>query len=479
MIAAMKSTKQPLNYKALYALLSKHRQQHLLTFYDDLNPKEQEALLEQIREQDWEMLTVLIDRYVKHYSVALDHYDVSPAPYYPKTASQDLVEKYAEAEKLGKSLISKGKVAAFTVAGGQGSRLGWDAPKGTFPATPLSQKSLFQIFAEQLQRAARVYGHEIPWYIMTSPMNDIETRDFFKQHNYFGLTKASIRFFPQGTLPSISTDAQVLLQSKGSLALNPDGHGGSFKALQKSGAILDMKKRGVEYLSYFQVDNPHVKIMDPLFIGLHALDGADMSAKMLPKASASEKVGNFCLIGGKLGIIEYSDMPEELSNARNEQGELLYNAGSIAIHMISLAFAEAITDDPESLPYHRALKKVGFFDIASKRYCEPQEANAIKLERFIFDALALAKNAFILETDRVEEFAPIKNAEGPDSAETSRSLQIERAARWLEQQGCKVPRKAEGTVDAIIELSPLTASCAEDLQALDIPQIKPGDKLIL
>ena len=219
--------------------------------------------------------------------------------------------------------------------------------------------------------------------------------------------------------------------------------------------------------------------MDPLFIGLHALDGADMSAKMLPKAHAKEKVGNFCLIGGKLGIIEYSDMPNELAEATSDKGELLYNAGSIAIHMISLAFAESITDDPESLPYHRAVKKVPYLEVETGDQVQPKEPNAIKLERFIFDAIPLAQHAFILETDRVEEFAPIKNAEGSDSPATSRDLQTERAARWLEHIGHPVPRKADGGVDAMIEISPLTASSSEDLKGLELPEIKPGDKVYL
>ncbi len=475
-----KSTKSSLiDYEKLMGLLKSYDQNYLLTYFSELSQEQKTSLLEQIKNQDWETLKLLIERYVKDYTVALDHYDISPAPYYPAQPALKDEAKYQEAIKLGKTLIAGGQVAAFTVAGGQGSRLGWDAPKGTFAATPLREKPLFQVFAEQLKKAEQNFGCALPWYIMTSPMNDADTRAFFKSHNYFGLNAKNIMFFPQGTLPSFSTEGKVLLQDKANLALSPDGHGGSFKALKKSGAIADMKKRGVEYISYFQVDNPNVKIMDPLFIGLHALDGADMSAKMLPKASAKEKVGNFCLIGGKLGIIEYSDMPSELTDAKNDKGDLLYNAGSIAIHMISLAFAESITEDPDSLPYHRALKKVPYLDITTGKIVEPKEPNAIKLERFIFDALPLAEQAFILETDRVEEFAPIKNAEGNDSPASSRELQTERAARWLEHVGYSVPRKADGSVDAIIEISPLTASCADDLKGLELPKIKPGDKVYL
>ena len=464
------------DYESMLTLLKSQQQQHLLTYFSELDTDQQQNLLSQLKEQDWVMLKVLIERYGKDYAVAVDHYDINPAPFYPAQPGKDLASKYQEAKKLGKSLMESGKVAAFTVAGGQGSRLGWDAPKGTFPATPIERKPLFQVFAEQLKKAQQANARAIPWYIMTSPMNDAQTRAFFKEHDYFGLDAENIMFFPQGTLPSFSPEGKVLLQDKANLALSPDGHGGSFKALKKSGAIRDMKKRGVEYISYFQVDNPHVKIMDSLFIGLHALDGADMSAKMLPKVSAKEKVGNFCLVGGKLGIIEYSDMPDELAEATDESGRLVYNAGSIAIHMISLAFAESITEDPDSLPYHRAVKKVPYLDLETAECIEPKEPNAIKLERFIFDALPLAQHAFILETDRVEEFAPIKNAQGSDSPASSRDLQTERAARWLERAGYKVPRKADGRVDAVLEISPLTASSAEDLEGLELPEIKAGDK---
>jgi len=475
----MTSQNKQQSYELLLAGLEECQQEHLLSHYHELNQTEQQSLLEQISKQDWPQLASLIERYVKDLSVAVDHYDISPAPYYPITPTAELKEKYQKAVVLGKSLISQGKVAAFTVAGGQGSRLGWNAPKGTFPASPIKKKSLFQLFAEQLKKANQSFNTSIAWYIMTSPMNDANTQSFFADHNYFGLNKEDIMFFQQGTLPSISKEGKILLADKANLALNPDGHGGSFKALKVSGALKDMRQRGCEYISYFQVDNPNVKIIDPLFLGLQALDGADMTAKMLPKAYAKEKVGNFCLINGKLDVIEYSDIADELAEATNEKGELLYNAGSIAIHMISVAFAESIIDNPDSLPYHRAIKKVAHYNNKTKTYIKPDEPNAIKLERFVFDALPLAQNAFLLETDRTEEFAPIKNAEGSDSPESSRQLQSERAARWLECAGFSVARKEDGSLDAVIELSALTASSFEDLKDKDIPEIKSGDEIIL
>jgi UDP-N-acetylglucosamine/UDP-N-acetylgalactosamine diphosphorylase len=469
--------------QAVYNQLAKQGQEHLLRFYDELRFDEQKKLLEQLEAQDWGMLESLIETYVRNEPETALSQQIMPPPYYPANDSKH-AEKYAQAEAEGKKLIAEGKVAAFTVAGGQGTRLGYDGPKGMFTATA-SGKSLFQTFAEQLRKAQEKYCVSktravIPWYIMTSPMNDAQTRTFFKENNYFGLDSHNVMFFPQGTLPSIGLDGKLLLSAKGELALNADGHGGSLRALRRSGALGDMKKRGVEYLSYIQVDNPNVKMIDPLFIGLHALDNAEMSAKMLPKSHAKEKVGNFCLQDGKVSIIEYSDMPAELSELRNDDGSLAFNAGSIAIHIISVPFIDRLTSGTDAqLPYHRAIKAVLHVD-DSGQVVKPAKPNAVKLERFIFDALPLAKHAIILETDRVEEFAPIKNAEGDDSPATSKQLQSERAARWLEQHGVKVPRKADGSVDAVIEISPLTATEPTDLAIIDLPkEIKAGETVVL
>ena len=465
-------------YQKLKQTLANVNQDHLLTFYTELNEADKAQLLDQLGDQDWDMLSELI---AAPASEEIPE-DLQPAPSYPRTPTPDSEAKYAQARELGEGLISGGKVAAFTVAGGQGTRLGWDGPKGTFPATPLKKKPLFQVFAETLQNVQRSYDTTVPWYLMTSEINDADTRAFFETHDYFGLDKANVMFFKQGSMPSISNEGKVLLASKASLALSPDGHGGSLKALYKSGAIDDMERRGVEQISYFQVDNPNVKPIDPLFIGLHVLDEAEMSAKMLPKAQPLEKVGNFCMSGGRLTVIEYSDMPEGLAKQRDENGELMFNAGSIAIHLLSVAFVKRLNEASGrfALPYHRANKKVPYIDPDSGQQVTPKSPNAIKLETFVFDAMPLAKKAIILETERTEEFAPIKNAEGADSPATSGQLQTERAARWLAAHGVKIPRDSDGNVDAVIELNPLTAVAPEQLKAEDLPKgVERGGRLEL
>ena len=381
--------------------------------------------------------------------------DLSPAPFFrlnPENAAQK--EYYRKAEARGRELLAAGKVAMLVVAGGQGTRLGFDGPKGTYPICPVTGKTLFQYFAEEIGRVAEKYGHAIPWYIMTSKLNDQATREFFRRHDFFGLPAETVRFFTQGTMPAVGYDGQLLLGAPDSLALSPNGHGGTLLALKKSGALDEMKREGVEYISYFQVDNPLVPLADTLFLGLHCLEGARMSARMLPKTNAFEKLGNFCISGGRLHIIEYSDMPDELARRQNTNGELAFLAGSPAIHVISRDFVEGLTADGRlNLPWHRADKKVPFLN-ENGEIVHPAEPNAVKLESFIFDALPLADKTMILEGCRAEHFAPTKNQTGVDSAESCRAMMCARDARRLELGGIKVPRKPDGTPDCTVEISP-------------------------
>ncbi|MCA9295283.1 MAG: UTP--glucose-1-phosphate uridylyltransferase, partial [Phycisphaerales bacterium] len=376
--------------------------------------------------------------------------------------------------------------AAFTVAGGQGTRLGWNGPKGTFPASVVTGKPLFRLFAEQILATGRKYETRIPWYIMTSPMNDADTRAFFQDNNFFGIDRADIVMFPQGTMPSLDADTgRLLLAERDAIALNPDGHGGSLKALRESGAIDHMRRRGIEQRSYFQVDNPNVIAIDPLFTGLHATapdSSGEMSSKMVAKAYPEEKVGVFCKSAGRTLVIEYSDLPEELAGQRDDHGALRYIAGNIAIHMLSVDFVEKLTDDAHAfgLPYHRADKIVPYIDPESGRRVEPAAPNAVKLETFVFDAIPLASKSIVLETDRTREFAPIKNADGVDSAATSHQLQSNRSGRWLVKHGVDVPRTPDGDVDARIEISALTALDADDLRVEELPRsIAPGESIVL
>ena len=342
--------------------------------------------------------------------------------------------------------------------------MGYEEPKGCLEATPVAHKPLFQVFAEQVLAAARRSGVNIPLYVMTSPANDVAVRAFFRGHDNFGLAGDDVFFLTQGTMPAISLDGKILLAGKGELALSPSGHGGSLQALADSGALVDMEARGIEYISYFHVDNPLVKVIDPLFLGLHVMRSAQASAKCLPKRDPMEHLGNLCLVNGKMAVIEYSDMPEDLARATTEDGHLRFSAGSIGTHIFSRSFVESITADGAAvhLPFHRADKAVPYVN-SEGQLVKPAEPNAVKLEMFVFDALPLAEEVVVLETSRAEEFSPIKNASGDNSLPTSLHDQIRRAASWLESAGVKIPRDAEGQIVTAIEISPLLADSAEEL----------------
>ncbi len=452
-------------YNEILEKLKLYSQEHLLNFFDELSNEQKKKLVEQLEKIDWDEVDKLTKSYVLTRPENAIPKDLIPAPFFPLISKNDEQKKlYSEAAKYGEKLLSEGEVATFTVAGGQGTRLGFNGPKGTYPITPIKEKSLFQYFAELIKRASEKYDECIPWYIMTSDMNDQATREFFENNSYFGLSKTNVMFFKQGTMPAIGNDGKLLLDEKYSLALAPNGHGGSLLALKNSGALNDMLKRGVEYISYFQVDNPLVSVVNPLLLGLHCLEESEMSSIMLSKTGPFEKLGNFCVSNGRLMIIEYSDMPNELAEKVDSSGNLCFVAGSPAIHVISRKFVERLTKSGNiSLPWHRADKKVAYIDESGLKK-QPDDINAVKLETFIFDALSLADKTIILEAAREKEFAPTKNKTGVDSVESCRDMLIARDADRLEKlAGIKIPRKANGEPDCTIELSPLKYFDDEDV----------------
>lgn len=466
------------SYEYLKILLQNHHQSHLLAFWEQLSPELRKNLFSQIQRLDFEKIDVWLEKFVKNYIPDAVKGDFVPAmSYNPTPDSPEQQRKYIEAVKLGKELISSGKVGGFVVAGGQGTRLGFDGPKGNFPISPVQNKTLFRIFADSIAAASTKYQTECPWYVMTSPLNYQETMGIFHSNDYYGLGENNVFIFQQGTLPNFGLDGRLLLADKSTIACSPDGHGGSLKALYESGALDDMKRRGIEYLSYWQVDNPLINIFDPLFIGLHVLDKAEMSSKALVKTGPKEKVGNFCMIDGRVNVIEYSDLRDELAEKRNPDSSLVFELGSIAIHIINRAFVEKLNVGGFSLPLHRAVKKIQHLDENGNVI----ESDGIKLESFIFDALPLASKSVILQTIRSEEFAPTKNATGIDSAESTRQMMVDRAAAWLESAGITIPRKPDGSPDCILEIDPRFALEKEDVKdKLDrITKITPKAKIYI
>lgn len=378
----------------------------------------------------------------------------------------------------GEALIRGGKVAAFVVAGGQGTRLGYDGPKGEVPATPITRTSLFGVFAGQIKAAQARYGVTIPWYVMGSPLNLARTRAFFAEHDHFGLDPADVMFFAQGVLPTFDDDGRALLAAPDRLLCNPDGHGGSLTALARSGALDDMARRGITQIAYFQVDNPHTRIIDPVFLGLHTAPGlssGEFSSKAVAKSEPGESVGVFGRVNGKCAVIEYLHLPANLSVMLRPEGGLLFGAGNVAVHLMGREFVARVAQG--ELPLHTADKRCVIWDPATQG---ERVIHATKLERFVFDAIGQAAQPIVWMVERAEAFAPIKNRTGEDSLDTSTALQIERAARWLEAHGVVVPRRPDGAPDCVIEVRPETASCAADLADADLPaRIERGAAVLL
>jgi len=378
-----------------------------------------------------------------------------PAPYVPLSESAG----DAAAREEGEEEIRRGRTAFLTVAGGQGSRLGFEGPKGMFPVTPLRKHTLFALFAEKLLAARRRYGARIPWLIMTGPQNHTATEEYFEAQEWFDLGRETVHLFPQASLPSLFADGRLVMAPDGGLFSNPNGHGGVIDALRAAGLLEEMKRKGVEHLFYFQVDNPLVRVPDPLFLGFHCRARSLISAKVIEKAYPEEKLGVIVTAGGRLAVIEYSDLDEGRMRERGPDGRLLFGQGSPAIHLLEVDFL----DDPRlSLPWHLARKKAMTLNPVPEG-AETQERDIVKLEKFIFDAIPLADRALFFETDRADDFAPLKNREGVDSIASCLRGQVEQAARWLSDAGVEVPRDADGLPRHAIEISPLFAL---DRQAL-------------
>ena len=383
--------------------------------------------------------------------------DLVPAPYV--SLSQSSADR--EAAELGEDRIRRGRTAFLTVAGGQGSRLGFDGPKGMFPVTPLRRLTLFAWFAEKLLAARRRYGVVIPWLVMTGPQNHRATQEYFEKQDWFGLGCDTVRLFMQGSLPSLSPEGRLLLGPDGGLLVNPDGHGGVIEALRRSGSLAAMQEQGVEQLFYWQVDNPLVRVPDPVFLGFHCRDGSQISSKVIEKTYPEEKLGIIVTAGGKQSVIEYSDLDEARMHARGADGRLLYCQGSIAIHILEVGF---LANPALQLPWHIARKKASMLNPTAEG-TETVERDTVKMEMFVFDAIPAAGKALFFETERAEEFAPLKNREGVDSVETCLRGQVERAARWLTACGVEVPRDGSGRPLHLIEISPFFALDREMLAA--------------
>ena len=457
-------------------------QGHVFRFWDELDESQKEHLLAQARQIDLPLLKKLIDQ--EEEALKADAYDwssITPAPYIAHPSQGGTSQPWEEAAHLGEEALRAGRVAAFTVAGGQGTRLGYEGPKGAFPVTPIRRKPIFQVFAEKLRTAQERYGVDFHWFIMTGLENHEATIAFFKEHSFFGLEH--VHFFRQGAFPAVDQSGKLILSQKHSIAMSPNGHGGALKALVESGATQTMKTLGVDIISFFQVDNPLINVIDPAFIGFHLSQNSEMSSKMVPKSSAEERVGVFCSEKDHLRIIEYSDFPESQAQEKDADGVLAFRCGNVAIHTINRDFVERLGghDASASMPYHYAKKKVLCID-SEGNPLDPEHPNGTKFELFIFDALTFAKNPIVIETERAREFSPVKNAQGADSVQTCHDDQLRLFACWAQAAGVDVPVDESGLPPFSFEISPLFAdnetTFVERFNSLDPkPEIKEGTYL--
>jgi len=365
---------------------------------------------------------------------------------------------------IGEKAIAEGKVAAFLVAGGQGSRLRWGATKGNYPIGPASGRTLFEHFARSIHARSRRAGVAIPWIIQTSSSNEAETRAILEEAHDYGLPKGSVRLIRQRDLPVVDERGRILLAAPDKLVLSPNGHGGALTALAESGTLDELAERGIEQVFYFQIDNPLCPVLDPVFLGHHLSENADMSTKVVLKTDPWEKVGVLALRGDRLGIVEYSELTETERFAQDEAGDLRFRAGNIAIHAFRMDFLRKVAADGNSLPYHLARKAVPHLGREGE-LVKPEEPNAIKFERFIFDVLGHARRHIGQVVDRETEFEPLKNAEGANSPETVRRALIAKYASWCEAAGMEVQRDADGQPCQVYEIDPLTALDADELKS--------------
>jgi len=422
--------------------LAAHGQEHVLADWAALAPADRTALVAQLAGLDLAELDALYRRKDEPHAALPPRDRIAPVPLLPAQASAEEIAR-------GEAALRAGAVAALVVAGGQGTRLGSDQPKGMFPVGPVSGATLFRVHAEKVLALSRRYGKPVPLLVMTSPATHADTEAYFRAERYFGLAEADVVFFQQGTMPAVErATGRLLLERPGKLFESPNGHGGTLTALAETGLLADLRARGVGHVFYFQVDNPLVKVCDPGFVGRHVLAGAEASSKVVAKEEPGEKVGVLTAVDGRCRIVEYSDLPAEMAAERGADGRLRFRAGSPAIHLFSVPFLGRVTARG-GLAYHLARKAVP---------TAGGDADALKFELFVFDALPMAERWLTVETPRAEEFAPLKNATGPDSPATVRAALVALHAGWLEAAG--VPTHGHA-----VEVSPLLALDAAELRA--------------
>ncbi len=430
-------------------------QHHLLKFWGELSSDQKSELIGQIQQIDFEKLQALVGSN----SSATAHDDVElEAEQHPVTVVEhEDVCGTAAACEAGQAALAKGEVGALIVAGGEGSRLSFDGPKGCFPLGPISGASLYQLLLEKVVASSRRYGVDVPVYVMTSPATHAATVSYLDAADWFGVSADCRHVFCQGTMPAVDPDGRILLESKSRLCLSPDGHGGVVSALSQDRLLDSMHSEGVEHLFYCQIDNPAVPLLDLKLIGQHVLSGADVTVLTVEKTDAAERAGTVVSINDRLHVLEYSLISESIANACDADGELKFRAANTGIHLFRTDFLMRESRDARALPFHPAYKEVAHIDERGEMV-EPESPNAIKFERFVFDMFPRAEKTMLIPVDREQCFLPLKDASSSETSPQAVQKKLcELHRNWLVQAGIDV------SPDANVEIGPLVACNADEL----------------
>lgn len=467
-----KQTPKPPTDEQLSSLREKYTkagQGHVFTFYDDLSTSDKASLYSQLSLFDPSYIAELASKALHPPKPASDGQPEAALEPLPASASASIMDSSpSDIDRwysAGLDLIAQNKVAVVLMAGGQGTRLGSSAPKGCYDIGLPSSKSLFQIQAERIRKVEQLAAKKagvaaesisVPWYVMTSGPTRGPTEKFFAEHEYFGLRKENVFIFEQGVLPCISNEGKILLESKAKVAVAPDGNGGLYNALISAGVIEDMRRRGVQHIHAYCVDNCLVKVADPVFIGFAAEKDVDIATKVVRKRSATESVGLILLKNGRPGVVEYSEIDKATAEAEEAPGKLKFRAANIVNHYYSFRFLETMPIWVRDLEHHVARKKIPYADLESGETVKPEKPNGIKLEQFVFDVfpqLDLEKFA-CMEVRREDEFSPLKNAKGTgeDDPDTSKRDIMAQGRKWVQAAGAVVTSEDP---EAGIEVSPL------------------------
>ena len=397
-----------MSYTEIKTKLEGLGQEQLLKFYDELDGQAQDRLLDEIDKIDFDLINTEPDKTT----------DEEIVPLGAMTLAEIEAQK-EELEAIGLEAIRSGKVALLLLAGGQGTRLGADGPKGAYNVGLTRDLYIFQCQINNLMEVVKKAGCPIRLAIMTSVKNDAQTRAFFEEHDYFGYDRNYIDFFIQEMMPATDFNGKVYLEAKDHVALSPNGNGGWYKTLLSNGLAQKYKTAGVEWLNVYSVDNVLQRMGDPVFIGATIKSGCEVGSKVIAKAAPDEKVGVMCLRNGHPSIVEYYELTDDMMNLKDENGVLLYNWGVILNYLFKIEGLDRIGE--KNMPLHVVEKKIPYLDEDGAEV-KPESPNGYKFETLALDLIYLMKDCLAFEIEREKEFAPVKNLHGVDSVDTAREL---------------------------------------------------------